>query len=317
MPLGEVQGVGPKYRFLSERKDQFNLIFLGSSRVFHHFLPEQFDEQVAKNSGTTLKSFNFGYDAMWPPESFYMLRKVLALRPAHLRWVLIDLMQIHPKFDVANVRTMRAAYWHDWRHTLMAWRALGDERLPFSEKMEIAATHGEHLLNQWTNRGRCAEWLDKTLHQAETKRPKPKGWETTGGFEAGDDKVMAGAELKEFERSVAVLRKSLAPARLRPTLGDAITEIIAEVRSIGAEPIFVLAPTLDPRENVTELPGDVEILSFADPNQYPALYDASNHYDGWHLNEKGARIFTELLAERFGSLLHKTGSAVPSAPASK
>ena len=56
------------------------------------------------------RSFNFGYDGMWPPESFYLLRQLLALRPAPAKWVVIDLMDINTQLDERNNSTLRMAY---------------------------------------------------------------------------------------------------------------------------------------------------------------------------------------------------------------
>jgi hypothetical protein len=79
---------------------------------------------------------------------------------------------------------------------------------------------------------------------------------------------------------------------------------VAEVRAVGAEPILVVAPTLDPRENFRELPPGVAVWRYHDVDAYPALYDAENRYDPTHLNDAGAQIFTDLLAARFAELLN-------------
>ena len=314
--VAEVPGIGPKYRFFAEHKDEYNLLFLGSSRVFHHFLPKQFDAQVLDQSGVRLNSFNFGYDGMWPPESLYTLRQVLALKPANLRWVLIDLVQINPKIDEENMGTVRVEYWHDWQHTLMAWTALRNERLSFWEKADTALAHANYLVKRWTNIGRSSSWLDQWLRVPNKKRPKPPKWVSTNGYEAGLDRVMTGKELAQYEKQVSDFRQ-VPVVEIRPEMRQAINEISAEIRAAGAEPIFVLAPTQDRRENIKALPVDTGYFSFADPAKYPALYDAANRYDGWHLNEEGARVFTTHLAETFSGALKETRSPGSPAQASK
>ena len=86
---------------------------------------------------------------------------------------------------------------------------------------------------------------------------------------------------------------------------SALEGLVAEVRRAGAQPIFLLTPSLDADENLTGLPEGVPIFSFADPAQYPALYAPENHYDAWHLNEKGAAELTGLLARRFAEYLRQ------------
>ena len=198
----------------------------------------------------------------------------------------------------------------------MAWTAIGSERLSFWKKADLALTHASYLAKRWTNIGRSSEWLDHWLRVPGKKRPKSPKWVSTNGYEAGLDRVMAGKELEQYEKQVDDFRQ-VPVVEIRPEMRQAINDISAEVRAAGAEPIFVLAPTQDRRENIKALPVDAAYFSFADPEKYPALYDAANRYDGWHLNEEGARIFTTHLAERFSAQLKEPHPAGNSARASK
>src|SRR6185295_4580036 len=116
-PFPEVPGIFPKWSYFARNRDRIDVLFVGSSRFYHQIIPAQFDAAVGEG-----RSFNFGYDGMWPPESFYLLRRLLDLRPARLKWVVIDLMDINTQLDALNVSTLRMAYWHDLRHTALAFR---------------------------------------------------------------------------------------------------------------------------------------------------------------------------------------------------
>ena len=78
-------------------------------------------------------------------------------------------------------------------------------------------------------------------------------------------------------------------------------DIVADVCKAGAEPIFVIAPTLNERENFAAIPGGAALIPLNDPQKYPRLFDPDLHYDGWHLNERGAHDFTRDLAEQFAA----------------
>ena len=273
VPLGEVPGPGFKYRYFAERKDSYDLFFIGSSRVFHHFIPEQFDRKVASDAGRSIKSFNFGYDAMWPPESYYMLREALRLNPNRLRWVLIDLMQIQPKIDLENATTLRVAYWHDLEHTLLALRALPHEPVTAREKLDMASGHAMHLAGQWVDRGRGSDWLEKQLRPADKKKASIKKWEPFEGYEPGHGEVMSGVELKRYKKSLSDYRVQKPPQMAREEFLETVEKVAKMVRAAGAEPIFVLAPTVDQRENVVSHLKGVTVFSFADPNEYANLYD--------------------------------------------
>jgi len=112
-------------------------------------IPAQFDATVGQ-----VRSFNFGYDGMWPPESYFLLRQLLALRPAHLRWVVIDLMDINTQLDDRNNSTLRMAYWHDLRHTALAFREIVSSRFHWDQKLNLLWQHGRLCVGRVLNLGR-------------------------------------------------------------------------------------------------------------------------------------------------------------------
>jgi hypothetical protein len=309
LPFPEVMGVYQKWLYFKRNKDRFDVLFLGSSRFYHQVIPEQFDARVKALSGRDVRTFNFGYDGMWPPESYWMLRQLLAMKPKKLRWVFIDGMDIEPKLDDRNFSTLRQAYWHDWRHTLMAWRSVADAGLSPKKKWSYLAGHGELFLREWTNQGCGAEWLGYEFGVEKRKKPTrwdpPKGWKDNEGYEPEKDVPFAGPELEDFQRAVAELRASFPPREAKPSFVDALSGIAAKVRAAGAEPIVIITPTVDRRENFSGLPSDIPVWRYHDANEYPALYEPANHYDMSHLNDAGAKIFTDLLAERFAAQLKK------------
>lgn len=314
-PFPDVPGIGQKYRYFAQHKDRYDILFVGSSRFYHQIIPKQFDAEVEELAQQRLHSFNFGYDGMWPPESYFVVRQLLALRPQRLRWVVVDLMDVNANLDERNNSTQRMAYWHDPRHTLLAWRHLWHESMHRrEERVRLILAHGRHLASQLANVGSGARALQVWLLPKKAWK-EPKEWAGTEGFDPGPDTPMVGAELTGYQETVARLRRSLPPKPMGPVLKHAVAELVQEIRKAGAEPIFVIAPTLNSRENFTDLPPGVPLFAFNDPNQFPELFDPAVHYDGWHLNERGARKFTTLLAERFSRELLPRSSKSPASPA--
>ena len=86
---------------------------------------------------------------------------------------------------------------------------------------------------------------------------------------------------------------------MRPVFRAALSDLIEEIRSVGAEPVFVIAPTLSHAENFTEIPGGVTVFALNDPARFPELFNPDKRNDSGHLNEKGAVDFTRILAEKF------------------
>ena len=306
-PFRDVSGIYRTYLHVAEQRADFDVWFVGSSRFHHGIIPPQFDARVLAATGQRVHSFNFGHDAMWPPESYYMLRQLLALRPPHLRWVFIDCVAIHTALDERMAFSKRFSYWHDARHTALAWRSIAEEPLSWSDHCRRWIGHTAPLLRNWTNIGTGADRLAVQLGAAKRKKmPQelpPKEWAKTEGYEPEPEVPMTGEKLEEFQRAVADLRADFPPQPIGPVFRAALDEVIAEVRAAGAQPVLVLTPTVKEKEQFTGLPDGVPVLRFQDPHTFPQLFDPANCYDKEHLNNAGAQLLTDLLATAFADLL--------------
>jgi len=79
-----------KVTFVQQHKDDFDILFVGSSRVFHGLSPRIFD-QVAAGNGYHWRSFNLGMDEMGMAQSIDVIREVMASHPARLKYVVFEL----------------------------------------------------------------------------------------------------------------------------------------------------------------------------------------------------------------------------------
>src|SRR5713226_6136440 len=59
--LPRIAQVTPKLEYFAGHKDEFDTLFVGSSRIYHQVMPEVFDE-VLRANGREARSFNFGID---------------------------------------------------------------------------------------------------------------------------------------------------------------------------------------------------------------------------------------------------------------
>ena len=300
LPFPNVPSLKPKYTWFAARKDRYETLFVGSSRFYHQIIPAEFDALVGACPRTGQEqSFNFAYDGVWPPESYYLIGRLLRLRPRRLRWVFIDAMEIKAELEDPEHPTERQVWWHDWHHTRMAIEGRRDARLYLPAKVAgVERAHWALFARVFTNLGRGAEIAGRVLGEKEVTHKAP-AWLGGEGYAPGPDVPLAGKELAEYNAAVKLLRTGLLHTDPGPVLTRAMTEIIQAVRAAGAEPIFVIAPTIHRLENWTGVPAGAALYTFNDPQQYPELFDPLIHYDSWHLNERGAHIFTRLLAERF------------------
>jgi len=289
-------------RYFAERKKDIDTIFIGSSRIRFQVDPRQFDAET-KGHGAPTHSLNLAYQGMWPPETYYYLRQLLATRPRRLRWVVIEVIDYRfGQVEYLGI-TKRMVVWHDWKHTAMVFRRIMESPQPAGEKCLWLSKHAQCFLQRSVDPGRGADWLRQRYFPSKGKSevttmkrggydPKPKvDWDEA-------TQAQYALELREFEQS--------PPQRVRPGLASALREVIEEVRRAGAEPILVIPPSTRVEEKLTEgLPKGVTIWAFNNPAEFPRLYDPELLYDLGHLNENGSREFTSLLAKRMAELAQK------------
>ena len=296
----KVPAVFAKRQYFAENADRFDTIFIGSSRVFYQVDPQQFDTEVAALGGHA-QSVNLACSGMWPPESFYFLRQILALHPARLRWVFIEIMPVNASLETRNDQTLRTAYWHDWRHTRMACEEImAPPRAPV-EKARLLIEHAA-ILARWNLH--LGTWAAALRERVLPEKPeRPPSWIGRLGFQPQTGRQIPAADLPAYLRDLEHLRRHPPPTPASALYTTALRDLADAVRRAGAEPVFILTPTLYASDVIIGLPDGVPVFSFSDPVQYPALYAPEHHYDSWHLNEKGAAEFTSLLALRFAEHL--------------
>jgi len=300
-PMPEMTNVTSKYRYVAANRTEIDTLFIGSSRFFHGFIPKLFEETVTTLTGRQVRAFNFGVSGMWPPESFYMLREILALRPTRLRWVFIDLMDIDTRGVKPGGVTRRLTFWHDQRHTAMVAARIGEQPVSSSEKATLIRAHYVIQLRRLVNFGSGGERLIGRMTR--NNFAKGKDWAKGLGYDTGDANIATGDKLDEYGSALTRLQQAGPPPAMSPTLERAVLDIASEVRATGAIPIFVSCADADLRQRFAAQEAGLELWAFNDPARYPQLFDPAMRHDPVHLTPQGAALFTQLLAERFAERL--------------
>jgi hypothetical protein len=316
LPRTAVPMVDEKLSRLLVQPGEFDTVFIGSSRVYHQFIPEQFDATM-RGAGYPMASFNYGVDGMLPPESFFAVDDLLRRQPK-LRWVFIELAAVEPASPKHYAETARAWWWHDWTHTELVVRAnLRDPRYGGWEGWSMVQMHGRLMANYYLNLGRGAELLEAKARarrpdRAETllhEKPYAREWIGEAGFVPPPVLALTGEVAQNYEAGLADFRVAPATVVLAPEMQARVRALAAAVRAAGATPVFVITPSLNVRERIGDLRAqgiDADMLAFNDATAFPALYEAAARADNAHLNDVGAREFTRLLAERFAALQQRS-----------
>ena len=313
--------VREKLAHLAEHGEEYDAIFVGSSRIQNHIMPALFDRLTAEG-GLPVKSFNAGISSMHTPEDGWYLEQILTRKPARLRWVFLEIDFFDTVIQDGQNGTLRGVPWHDWRRFRQLCRRLAVMSLDLSFRDQFAALFErprdflDHLaaFGQRATQFGCGALLFDRWRLALS--PEPMHWENLG--ESGDGWVPAkfgGAREKKVPVRLAAL---LAERRKNPpkpseadrvsqaVLGEAITQIIRA----GALPILVMPPRtrvfyfVPSKENARR----AAVVDLCSPLKFPELYELRYRIDTSHLNAAGAEVFTRIVAGRFLEIARATAS---------
>ena len=306
-------------RTLSEHflrdKDQFDVLFVGSSRFLRGIDPAAFDEMSAK-AGFPTRSFNYAINGMRMQEIMARVDWILEQEPARLRHLLVELSSLDPLYREENRGGRRMVEWHTPRATRDSLRVvLGSER-DLERKLEDASGHLNEFGLRLSNLGLSTLVLENWKH-AEGARQRAQvfnGYATPAEVNARANVVEAAKgkpQPKPKPPKKALVQKA---SDLTDDLPDeqaaVLREFIARVQSAGVGITFVTTPA--PRYERTRgfradrtagfaLSKGVSdsVLSYASRQRHAPLYKPQNFVDAQHLSPAGALAFSRRLALDF------------------
>jgi hypothetical protein len=321
LPFPEIDGgVSQKFRFFAAHKDEFDTLFIGSSRIYFQISPAIFD-RVTRESGLPTHSFNFGIGGMYLPESAYLLEQILNLKPRNLRWVFIEYDELQTKWSPENQTSRRALYWADWKRVSLLLRKLSDAGtaplwLPNPAKLReimlpqndekstgsLLTFYAGQFEKNYTNVARAGDVLDYFFSRDTKNRRASYLGAASDGYVTRPHR-MSPNQAAAYERGLAAAMAQAGIRPLSPYAVEAYRQCAQEVRNIGAAPIFLISPStteINISTGSTGLPGVV--MAFNNPRAYPSLYHTSVRRDGQHLTKSGAEEFTRIVAANFVEL---------------
>lgn len=331
-PFQGAEKVERKFAYFAAHKDEYDFVFVGSSRVMNQLSPKVFDAEMAA-AGRPCRSFNLGVAAMFLPECSFVINQILALRPSRLRGMVIELSSPAPRHDAEHPLTERDIYWHRPLPTLLASAALWTDADGRATSMQRVA----QVWLQSTIFARCmlhlgygpqlVEQLRKSRsRQDEARKPSSAvigplldGFfpilHTLGHGEAGVAKT-GGAmpDLLAFQSAVDRLRAtpvaaaphdaSIEPPSIAGRVASDVQRAfiahqVARLGRHGIEPFYFIGPGTTREQAFLALIADgtvPRLLAFNDPDAYPDLYAPAVRGDRNHLNAAGAELLSRHLA---------------------
>ena len=320
LPFPKIDGgVSQKFRFFAAHKDEFDTLFIGSSRIYFQISPAVFD-RVTRESGMPTRSFNFGIGGMYLPETAYLLEQILNLKPRNLKWVFIEYDELQTKWSPENQTSRRALYWADWKRVSLLLRKLTEAGtapfwLPNPGRLRdiMLRQNGEkntrslltfyvtQFERNYTNVSRAADVLGHFLGDTKERRASYLG-AASDGYVTRPGRT-SPSQAAAYERALAAAMAQSGNRSLSPYAVEAYRQCAQEVRNIGAAPIFLITPSMTQINIATENTGAPGVvMAFSNPRTYPSLFRSSVRRDGQHLTKSGVEEFTRIVAANFVSL---------------
>jgi hypothetical protein len=320
LPRQTVPIVTPKLSWYEGHADNYDVLFLGSSRTYRQIIPEVFDAEMAAH-GEPVRAYNLGVDGMRPPEDTYLLEEALAARKKKLKLVLVESNPVRLAMRPEDRDTIRTVYWHDWKRMQVVFRSsfLADTKkrsftrrlTEINKAMPDFIEHSSYGLWKFSNLGRGHELLAAWLRPGPPERmslynigPRRDGYQ----IDSSKKQLIAGDNLALYEKELARMRAT--PPRVDYDDPVSQAELQAKrklIEAAGGRMVLVIPPyTGEKFFHPKPGPEAPPVLDFSSPDKYPELFLPANRADTGHTNPAGSQIYTRLIVRELLPLLKST-----------
>lgn len=320
IPMPPHYDLQDKLRYFEEHKDEFDVVFLGSSATFRNFVPTVIDEELAA-AGHEVRSFNFGIVGFRSFETDFMLRWILDSEPARLKWIVLEPPPFDPPFDYTQIqasKTELAVHSHTFEQTLLMIRSVWLADLPTKTKYDETIRHLKLLGMNLGNIGRGPAAVTAHLER-DPDWLAPDWLANDRGFQAVEDRPgfqeptpdkdpMADRDAYRAQ-AIAMEAKNRGGASLERYNYTALRRQIAAMRDAGIEPIYCLSPMVFAMPEAMALDAEGELpnfLPFHLPKTYGNLFRPELRIDMTHLRREGAVEFSRVLAPKLAEIMERT-----------
>lgn len=296
--------------FLAHR-DEYTTVYIGTSLVRYHIVPEVVDAEM-RARGIRERSFNLGMSRMSYPEARLLVERLIALRPAKLRRVVLD-PHLFAGAGRRNDLSSRHLWWHTPEETFTLLERLYHWKGPRGQRNQRMWIEAQALLIMMTAAGRVAEEFRGAWDPGSRPPDEDDAPVTEEGYRALDTMHAASIERKRerllrsprsFERRVKRRMRSPRTRQLARHEREALDDLVRSVADAGWQPVVLESASL--AEPIAFSPAVREhaiVLSFNDPVRFAELYSLAARYDENHLNNMGARATSLMLGDMLAAAI--------------
>jgi hypothetical protein len=309
--------VTPKHEHLEAHRDAYSVLFIGTSVMYRHVVPELFAEEM-RALGHDDRAFNFGVAHMTLAEADLVLDRVLALHSTSLKTVVLDL-SLYVDSGKANHFTTRHTWWHTPRETYLS---VTNDLFGETPDAVAAGIDLRAFGQDFSKIGRASRLFRARWDPALPPEDEDEDDVEAEGYRSLEDvhTKSVAARARRFAREHDKYDKELAARAARPPKAPGLTgyqvrmlEAMARrIQAAGLRPLLYESANHNPRITVTgQLLTTLPKLSFNEPAAYPDLYRFEVRFDRTHLNTSGAQLLTKHLARAFARTVYPEAAPAP------
>ncbi|GEO11246.1 hypothetical protein [Segetibacter aerophilus] len=302
-----------KREFLRRNAAKYNSLFIGSSKTHNQIHPQIFDEKAREN-GLDIRSYNCGVGGLTPLESLHIYENLLLHDSLSFKYVFIELDWI-ATIKVENLNSVRSFYWLTPRNYNFSISSILNSTVPIMRSawglFHYSLNYGENLMNI----GKVHEYFKYKNFVANQKFLPSDSNIMYNGYIPMSHK-MNSTEYSLYSEVVGSARLAvrnypdLVDQHLSQPYLDRLQHIISISKQRGIITFFIVPlqwkyyqyEQLIPIIN--KIKGARTICLF-DIDRYANIYQVDNFADPNHLNEKGAKLYTEEIFNQFLKLYGK------------
>jgi hypothetical protein len=258
--------------------------------------------RAAREQGIELHPFILALPGTEMFETDALLDEVLALELPHLRWIALEYGKWDPEVIERNFDSNRLTWWQSPLRTGLLMRIAWAEASDDGDRDDALPLIARAALKLAMNYSRIAQRSkeDRVENQSmrEARREAYSAAKLNRDFEADyRKKLQKHRERRQVNEGWSVDEEE--NERYDAVTAHAFAGQIARIQAAGAEPLYIVPPSLI-RKGVRP---ETTVLDFDDPEAYPEFFKPGNRIDAGHLAESQLEAYGKLVCERLSDLM--------------
>ncbi|MCB9034311.1 MAG: hypothetical protein H6553_10770 [Chitinophagales bacterium] len=322
-----------KVDYYKQNSEQFNTLFFGGSLEYRHISPHIIDK-IANDNHLDIKSFNFGIDGHNIIQELRDIQGILKIKNDSLKQIFISVSS-EPYFFAFNRHTAKWISWQNFSSYINAMRVIPTlKEDSYKTRAKYSYYYTSSLIENKLNMGIMPDALENLIfntsldtnylgkykdgflsYDEEENLLLEYNWEVDLVKESRNAFINDKTHRDSLNQTVLASFNNYEPTdKPNKQMVKLLQNLIKQCSKKGIDVYFVLPPKARTSYSLllpvfNALPKN-RCISLADIRQYPEFYSFEYGYNFHHLNNKGAQLYSKILAQKIVQLFQQNQQAV-------